>query len=451
MFTEDLFSPVSMGVVSDAEVFAALPQRPDSFLYQFVTNGYLRLPTPAIAQTALALSLLSSLCPLGYVIDDNVFSTKTFPNLYALIVAPSGTQKTNAIKIFYEILATMAPGVLGPDPGSEEKLIEGLTKQPIQLLVYSEFASWLQNTGGAKDNYRRAIKEQVVNLHDCMAQPRAKMKSALPLIDYRLSLIGACTPSHIETHTTVPDYEQGFMSRFFFAFGEGSTDREIVAFDPTPENLYRSAWLMSWVQAVMADRHVAPCAGWDDGVREQWLTWQRTWRSAHRDLGSRFEGIVSRVPMFAAKIMMILAFDWGYIRGSTPWLISEELVTSAIRIARLHAKGALLAAKTAAPNARARVMREVCASIPLDSWAPVGMILDRNPGMLLREVKEILETLKARCMVEEVLKGGILNRGRSEGGVLFYRRTAEARLPRIEDFAEPAPVEGMVFPFSVAH
>lgn len=87
-------------------------------------------------------------------------------NMFCMLVGRSGDdQKSTALGIGEEILYKAAASLKGDAPGSPEGLVEGLQKQPQQILAYSEFGTFLSS---AQKGYFEPIKPIMCDLWDCL-------------------------------------------------------------------------------------------------------------------------------------------------------------------------------------------------------------------------------------------------------------------------------------------
>lgn len=419
------------GLVSEAQVWAALPRGPngklreDSWICQYVTHGYMRVASPLMYHLATGLTLLGNSCPADYVVR-NGFLAPTKANIWWLIVGESGrSQKSLALAtVGMEMAQEVYPDRLGSDPGSEEFLAKSLQERPIQLVGYSEFGRFLAyTTGSAGANYRAKLPDALCDLFDGLPFARGKMKENFRQSQPRLSLLGACTPVHLENHTTAIHWEGGFLSRFGFAYAA----RERTKFSGTPDGA-RETWLKKHLEAKLGCT-AGNCVGMDPDAKARWESWSAEIEEGSTGLPPQLAGVRSRMTLLAAKCACLFAWDYGPASKGDPWTMTLDYVEPAIRVAMLSWQGAQALAKNIAPSEEARWKRAVYNSVG-DAWTPLGTIT-RDAYMMTRRARSCLEALVGEGVIVFA----------EQRGVPFYRRVPGGAPPAWEDgYSAEAPL-----------
>lgn len=160
---------------------------------------------------------------------------KLFPNMFIIVVAPSGRcRKSRAISLAVELAETFDWFHLLPDKASPEALIESMsfnhsniTKGPngsvnidmdsTGLLVASELADFVN-----KSSYLVGMVPLLTKLFDCPEYYKfpARTKKDIELTNVCLNFLGATTPRWFATELPSSAFEGGFTSRFIFVVKE---------------------------------------------------------------------------------------------------------------------------------------------------------------------------------------------------------------------------------------
>ncbi len=416
---------ILQGAITDAQVASALSPLPEeSWLRQFVLHGSRQVPSPTIYHVATGLTLLALSSPPSLVIRD-VFIRRVYANFWGLICGPSRVSlKTTALDVGLNMLLDHAPHLRAEDPASEEALVKGLSFQQTCALVYPEFGSFLANTTAQGGNYRGKIRDSLTDLYDCTPIRRRKVKSSVTVDHPRLSLLGACTPQHLEDHTTRLDWTGGWMSRFFLTLGVATRDMG----RPIPDEEL-AAWLVREFLAREAIKggH-GPCVGMEAAAWDRWDTWRRRIQQEALDAPPRLGGPINGSMLHATKIALLLSWDCGLAWDTAPWQISDMVMDVAIRLAELHKSTAVVLTESIAPTPEARELLASLNAVAFE-WTPLGQVLTDHP-VGKRKCLMLLDTLIERGQVEGV----------KQNGKRFYRRVAKVALPQFDTACSVEPI-----------
>lgn len=228
-----------------------------------------------------------------------------WPNLYLLLLGPSGNAKTTAMKIGMRLLNWSAPGTIYADEFSQEQFIKGLAAHPSLVLDVEEFATLLEMT---QRSYMQGIKETLTKLFDPRPEFRRSTKGDGEIIIRlpSLTILGASTTDWLVKHLDEVDFRSGFMPRFLLVPQE-ETDREP---DPgfTPRgDAHAENSLVRQLHAIatMPRAHV----GFDARARKHLTVFVDSVERRSKEEGMRGElsGLVNRVGAYCGKVCALLA------------------------------------------------------------------------------------------------------------------------------------------------
>jgi hypothetical protein len=370
-------------MISENDVRAVLSYLPpDSFLHSYVTYAERQTVAPLAYHLAVGLTILGTTCPLQF---GTPYAGMLHGNLFAMIVGRSGDDnKSSALGIGRSILFDAAPNLIGDMPGSPEGLIDSLTRQPIQLLLYSEMGTILANS---QKGYMEPIKAMMTDLYDCSPQQRAKANRQIVRVDNpRLSMLGACSVPYLERYTDAVDWTGGFLSRWLVMHAK----KERVNPDPVGDTIGRAELVDA-----LTRRGKANVAGWCTGLDEEakaiWYEWYYA-LEARTDLPSMVSGVRSRVPAMARKIALLLGWDFGSAHSGEPWLIGVRELGPALMIAELHLQSILSLSEVISEHGDARLRRTILDAIPVNGLRSLGEIV-KATKLTKKKVQEALDSL----------------------------------------------------------
>jgi len=149
-------------LITDAQALAAVP--PAGWLHEYVKHATKQTTAPICYHVAVGLCCLAVTTPTDY---RSRYAGPLHANLYALLVGRSGEdQKSSALGVGRRLLYAADSSLIGKIPGSWEGLIDALSDQPRQMLIWSEFGDLLarsQNPG-----YFAPMKTTLTDLWDCL-------------------------------------------------------------------------------------------------------------------------------------------------------------------------------------------------------------------------------------------------------------------------------------------
>lgn len=400
--------------ITEQEVDAVLAVLPASnWLRVYVDYASSRVPSHKLYHVGTGLALLAACASAGVNGEGPGFLTETFSNFYSLIVGRSAlAQKTIALNVGRKLLIEAASTVVGPDPGSEEALFKSLAAQRVQIVFYPEMGAWLANTTGA-DNYRAKLRDAFTGVYDGISEPRTTARSGtVPMRDPRLSLLGACTPAHLEVGTRNVDWEGGFMSRFMICYADRAERRHPL---PPPFDLKDAqAWLVLVLREVLRNSSPGACQGLTQDALALWTQWVESMdQRIEQILDPRSSASWSRSKLIACKIGLLLTAASGYVRQGQPWSVDVSHVHVACCLTELHLRALEALLPNIAPTEEGAELRRVLNAVGT-TWGSLGEISQRLQ-MNLRRCLEYLATLSEWGVVEKV----------AHEGATFFRRVQD--------------------------
>ena len=154
-------------MITEKEAAWAVPQQ--GWVRDYIEHAVLQTTSPLGYHLATALATLAVTCPTDYGMR---YAGTMRANFYTLLVGRSGEdQKSTALGIGRDVLFEAAPALIGEHPGSWEGLVDSLSRQPSQVLVYSEFGKFLSQ---AQKGYFEPLKALLTDLWDATPQQRVK-------------------------------------------------------------------------------------------------------------------------------------------------------------------------------------------------------------------------------------------------------------------------------------
>lgn len=236
---------------------------------------------------------------------------ENWPNLYILLLAPSGIyRKSTSVDLACGLLERACPGVVMDREFSPERFILNLAEHPTSVLKEAEFSSLLERM---KSNYMNGLKQRLTELYDCVGEygrningGEAGKPGGQRIVIRRpaLSIISASTTEWLVQSITEMDLRSGFLPRFLLV---ASTTRE-----PEPPNGYwaeRDALRENALVGRLGEiGHRMPAhlvvggvrghlVDWDDHARQRFEVGQ-----SHDDLS----GVYSRLAHSVAKLCALL-------------------------------------------------------------------------------------------------------------------------------------------------
>lgn len=383
--------------ISESEVDAVLSLLPEeSWIRVYVAYAAAKVASHKLYHLGTGLTLLAACSSAGVTGSGPGFLADTYANFYCLIVGRSAlAQKTMALNVGRGLLVEAVSEVVGADPASEEALYRSLASQRVQLIFYPEMGAWLANTSGA-DNYRAKLRDAYTGVFDGTSEPRITARGTIPMKDPRLSLLGACTPAHLEVGTRNIDWDGGFMSRFLICYAERERRRPTA---PPFDMQQARKWLVDGLRAIATNAQPGQCLGLTEDAATGWEAWCDGMDMAIEHIVEpRVAASWSRAKLIGAKAGVLLTSASGRIQTARPWQVDAQHMAAACQVVNLHVRGLDALLPNIAPNEEGAELRRVLNAVAVE-WGSIGEI-SRRLQMNLRKLAEYLGTLKEWGVVE---------------------------------------------------
>jgi len=166
--------------------------------------------------------LWTGLTILGASLKRNVSYSKgyytLYPNLWALIVAPSGHKKTTGVSIGYNILSKLDYVKLLPDKGSPEGLVAALAAPDESEAVESQGLLYAPELANFMDRrtHNEGLVPLLLRLADCPDSWKYRTKGGglVTLHNIAISFLGATAPDLLYDCMPSHAMKSGFLARF---------------------------------------------------------------------------------------------------------------------------------------------------------------------------------------------------------------------------------------------
>ncbi len=261
-------------------------------------------------EAAPDLHFWTGLTVLGAALRRNVYLErayyKIFPTLWTLVVAPSGTKKTVAVSIGYNILSKLDEYVrILPDKGSPEGLADALAERlqdgsiESQGLIYApELANFMD-----KRSHNEGLVNFLLRLSDCPDKwsYRTRGQGLLNLRNVGVCFLGATANDLLYESIPALALKSGFLARFICVSQEPQTS--VVPFlwkDPQLESeVINGLFRLSILQGEM--KLPSKAKEWYIG----WY-WEHKAKIAQTS-GSKLRAYLERKPDHLLRVALILS------------------------------------------------------------------------------------------------------------------------------------------------
>lgn len=282
-----------------------------TFVGDFVR--YLKTRTDAPPDFHYHAALVALSTALGTRVWAHGWTRPLYPNLWVVVIAPSGYGKSAPLDMCERIIrkAQLQDRLL-PGSFSYEALLQTLKTQPVGTFVTQEFANFVAMMGR---DYNSGCRELLAEIYDCPESVRrVTMRGDVTIDNPCLSILGASSPTWFADSLKGKPVEGGFLERIVFC---PSTKTGPTIDDPGPPN--------EGVETVLADhlRRVMRLHGCADfsQVQATFSAWQRKSRDELRAAGAQeFGGMRSRAPLLVKKAAILFHVS----RDPTNLVITES-------------------------------------------------------------------------------------------------------------------------------
>jgi hypothetical protein len=311
--------------VLDAASDLFLSQLPES-----AWTGWARLYRAAVGSSTEAADefhLVSLMTTIGAALGRKVSIScgrPLHPNLYAVLIGPTGDRKSTAAEMALSLLPQVAPGVLLLNGvGSQEGLMESMAGAESNghsdtMLIIDEMASLMKK--GRRESSGSLIEFVTEIHHGPDFKTHSTRSKAIYLRNPTLSILGASTPAWLEAALEEEDILGGFCNRFIYVTASPKPDNPLPA---TPD-ARRIKSLVEWIRRVKS----APAREltFAPGVDDLWCDFYHEWRRFLAGKPERATIILRRIDLYILKFACIhAAMDEAGQIGATHLTAAIEL------------------------------------------------------------------------------------------------------------------------------
>ena len=379
---------------------------PTGYLRQWVEWCHVRSDCPSVYNVGSWLTTLSVLVkPTLRVIGPGV--TKIRPNLFTLLVGPSGeSRKTWAIQAISELFANSQKLAtrLGDSSGSLQGLITSLQDKPNQIVLDEDMGDLLQ--AGQKGPVQQ-LKLFFNKVFDGGRATHRLKAEAYRAEDYSFSYLTGINWPLLEKFSEPTDFTGGLFSRFLTL--DSRVTRHMPSMATRIPDSYRQQAIDYFTSALLAHMDFCPegVIEISDEAADLLSTWEDDFQGRYVEDKTKesLRPAFARVMPLATRSATLYAFDRYISTGPTaPTAIQYDDARCAIGLVEEHLHSiSNVHGRVAATNYQ-RDRRTVLEAIPEANdegrWATIGMICKATQRDL-RSVKNIVETLVAEGTVRD--------------------------------------------------
>lgn len=292
---------------------------------------YARTLTDAPLMFHLGAGLIALAGAIGSQVSWRGGGRENWPNLYVLLLAPSGIyRKSTSVDLGCGLLQAACPDRVMDREFSGERFIRNLARQPVSVLKEAEFSSLLERM---KASYMAGMDRRLTELWDCQAEYSRHLQGQdgggggdrIVILRPALSIIAASTTDWLVASITELDLRSGFLPRFLMV---PSTEKE----DEPPGGYWAEQDHTAESSLVWGLKHIAAQNRVHVRVTDvvkQLVSWERG--HVVERAGEHIEelsGVYSRLGAHAAKISVLLAISDGDQAGAE-LVLTESVVERA--------------------------------------------------------------------------------------------------------------------------
>ncbi|MGE5503665.1 MAG: DUF3987 domain-containing protein [Actinomycetota bacterium] len=181
-------------------------------LFERTTDFPLELPAFLILH-----SLAAYLLDKG--VEARVAGSRVQPDLWSVLLAPSGAGKTKTVSVIERIM----PLRLFPETTSAAKFVEALAENNRAAWFQDEWAQMLKRI--ETQTYCEELREYLLRLHDGRPLARRTVKGSIEIDDPALVILGTTVAETFLDNVSAESMLDGFMQRFGFIVGEADPAR----------------------------------------------------------------------------------------------------------------------------------------------------------------------------------------------------------------------------------
>lgn len=251
-----------------------------------------------------------------------------YPNMYTVLVGPTGDRKSTATQLAMELLARVAPQTLvlngvGSQEGLMERMAQAEPGRHRTLLNVDELASLLKK---ARRESSGSLLEFITEVFHCPDfKTHSTRSNAIHLKSPTLAILAGSTPVWLEAALQQEDILGGFANRFVYVTASPKPDNPMPA-RPDQQAL---AELVAWMRRVTEapPREI----GWSPGAHRMWCDFYMDWRRSTAGASEQVVALLRRIDLYILKFASMAAAMDGVLE------IAPTHLTSAIELGRFLA------------------------------------------------------------------------------------------------------------------
>lgn len=257
---------------------------------------------PKVFHLASGLTLLASACGSN-VIFPGFGGITQWPNLYTLLIAPSGFyRKSTAVRMASKLATELDDTLVLQGEDTREQLLTRLKNNPTLFMPIDEFASSLDLWSR---EYMAGMKSLIVDLYDPKeTYTRQTMKEKILIRRPAINILAGSTIDWLRDKLTEGDLRGGLMGRFLLFPGQHKEeDKGLVVAEPG-----REAKLVEFLKPLTEYRHAVPVDF--SKIREPFNKWLHATESEiEKTMSAELIGFQSRIGNHTLKLIVLICIS----------------------------------------------------------------------------------------------------------------------------------------------
>lgn len=425
-------------MTSERELMLHIAGTDDSWLGGYV--NYARTLTDAPLAFHVGAGLVALAGAVGSSVAWKGGGRENWPNLYALLLAPSGLyRKSTSVDLACSFLERAAPGRVMDNEFSPERFIKNLAEHPNAVLKEAEFSSLLERM---KANYMSGLKQRLTELYDCVPRYSRHISgdSAGPqgqrlVIDRpALSIVAASTTDWLVSSITELDLRSGFIPRFLLIPAAQKEAEPEGGYWAHPDTYAEGLLLRELAQRAHRPYGVVEFRD----VRDQLIGWSNTMtrRIERGEFAEELSGMYSRISHHLGKLCALLAVS--ELPAAGEYRVSRDMAERSCALLEWVIEGSERTFEQHLVFSKfERQAQKLLAYVSAHGGEVNKSQLLKNLHLPAREMDQLLGTLRER--------GEVDTESRPSGGRLqmVVRRLADAKEAKEgEGQSERSPLNG---------
>jgi hypothetical protein len=327
-------------------------------------------------------------------------------HLFVMIVGGSGQRKSAAIKralkVIHPCLTRQGINhrIWYPEASSIEGIFDGLMADPHRLMVASE---WTDLHGINKATYNQHSQEMFNLIYDASPLTRLKVGQQLTIPKPCVSILGASTPGLVRGATSLRDWEAGKLARYLIGYQHKPAECEMPASMEQPNlvtdlqvgyDLLLSSSLAS--EFVLSQDAWNMKVGWEQGEQ---------WRNFRAGLPEHLQPSAYRVSEHLYRVAALYQASVDYPHNS---VVSEDSMWRAISLVWFCMQSTQEVFGLLTSDERNPIIKTLQILKMFGIQGVDHRELLRRTHLPARQLKEVLETLRARGELNTAVRDGKL-------------------------------------------